>query len=125
MRQMSADATEVWKADAAPDDGYRVVLVTFGGMEEAKRVVRAAVEARHAACGNLLPGAVSVYEWEGSVREDEEVLAILKTTADKADALVRFVRAEHSYSEPEVIALPVERGSASYLAWVKRQTRAP
>jgi periplasmic divalent cation tolerance protein len=129
VRQMSAGsasgaADAVWKDGKEGEEGYRVVFVTFGSMESAKSVVTEAVRARHAACGNLVPGITSIYEWEGKLHEDGEVLAILKTAADKVDGLVSFVRSAHPYTEPEIIALPIERGSASYLDWVRRQTRS-
>ncbi len=100
-----------------------VVLVTAPTAERAAEIARAAVDERLAACGNVVPGVRSVYRWEGKVQEDEEVLLLLKTTRDRLEALRERILALHPYDVPEVIALPVEAGSAPYLAWIRAETR--
>ena len=80
------------------------------------------MEERLAACGNVLPEVRSIYRWEGQVREDAEALLVLKTTRARLDALRDRVLALHPYQVPEVIALPVEAGSAPYLAWIAAET---
>ena len=99
-----------------------VVLVTAPGAEEAARIARALVEERLAACGNVVPGLRSIYRWEGAVHEDAEALLVLKTTRERFEALRARVLALHPYEVPEVVALPVEAGSASYLEWIVRET---
>jgi periplasmic divalent cation tolerance protein len=99
-----------------------VVLVTAPGAEEAARIARALVEERLAACGNVVPGLRSIYRWQGAVHEDAEALLVLKTTRDRFEALRARVLALHPYEVPEVVALPVEAGSASYLEWIVRET---
>ncbi len=99
-----------------------VVLVTTPTPERAAEIARAVVEERLAACGNVLAGVRSVYRWEGKVQEDEEALLVLKTTRDRFEALRARVLALHPYQVPEVIALPVEAGSAPYLAWIAAET---
>jgi periplasmic divalent cation tolerance protein len=106
------------------EDGYRVVLTTVASEADARSLAHRVVESRHAACVNIVPGVTSVYEWEDEVHEDAELLLIAKTAEDRVDALIAFVKANHPYTEPEVVALPVERGSRSYLDWVRRQTRS-
>ena len=97
---------------------YCVVLVTAGSRENASLIARTLVEERLAACCNILPGMTSVYRWEGSIQEDEEVLLICKTRIAHFAQLERRVQDLHTYDVPEVIQLPVTRGSAPYLAWI-------
>jgi periplasmic divalent cation tolerance protein len=100
-----------------------VVLVTAPTPERAAEIARALVEERLAACGNVVQGIRSIYRWEGKVQEDAEALLVLKTTRARFDALRDRVLALHPYEVPEVIALPVEAGSARYLAWIADETR--
>jgi periplasmic divalent cation tolerance protein len=99
-----------------------VVLVTTPTAEKAAEIARALVEERLAACGNVVPGLRSIYRWEGKVQDDAEALLVLKTTRARFEALRERVLALHPYEVPEVIALPVEAGSAPYLAWIARET---
>jgi periplasmic divalent cation tolerance protein len=100
-----------------------VVLVTAPTPDRAAEIARAVVEERLAACGNVVPGLRSIYRWEGKVQDDEEALLLLKTTRDRFEALRERVLALHPYDVPEVIALPVEAGSAAYLGWIAAETR--
>lgn len=100
------------------DTTYCVVLVTAGSHENAALIARTLVEERLAACCNILPGMTSVYRWEGSVQEDEELLLICKTRTAQFLQLQRRVQDLHTYDVPEVIQLPVTAGSAPYLAWI-------
>jgi periplasmic divalent cation tolerance protein len=99
-----------------------VVLVTAPGAAEAATLARALVEERLAACGNVIPGLRSIYRWEGKVQEDAEALLVLKTTRARFEALRERILALHPYQVPEVLALPVEAGSAPYLAWIAGAT---
>ncbi len=99
-----------------------VVLVTTPSPERAAEIARALVEERLAACGNVVPGLRSIYRWEGKVQDDAEALLVLKTTRARFEALRDRVLALHPYEVPEVIALPVEAGSAAYLAWIAGET---
>jgi periplasmic divalent cation tolerance protein len=103
---------------------YRIVLVTCGSMEEARRIGKTVVEKKLAACVNILPGAVeSVYSWKGKVERAREVLMMMKTTAAKLRELEREVKRMHSYDVPEFIVLPVVEGSREYLNWVRDSVR--
>ncbi len=99
-----------------------VVLVTTPTPERAAEIARALVEERLAACGNVVPGLRSIYRWEGKVEDEPEALLVLKTTRARFDALRARVLELHSYQVPEVLALPVEAGSAAYLEWIGRET---
>jgi len=95
-----------------------VVLVTCGSPSEAKRIARALVKARLAACANILGGVRSIYRWKGKVESAGETLMILKTSRRRFPALRREVQRLHSYDTPEIIALPITAGSRAYLAWL-------
>ena len=99
------------------------VLVTTPTAERAAELARALVEERLAACGNVIPGLRSIYRWQGKVEDEAEALLVLKTTRARFDALRDRVLALHPYDVPEVLALPVEAGSAAYLAWLAAQVR--
>lgn len=99
-----------------------VVLVTTPTAEQAAELARTLVDERLAACGNVLPGVRSIYRWEGAVHDDAEALLVLKTTRGRFEALRDRVLALHPYQVPEVLALPVEAGSAAYLAWIGDET---
>ncbi len=100
-----------------------VVLVTAPTPDRAAEIARALVSERLAACGNVVPGLRSIYRWEGKIEDEPEALLVLKTTRARFDALRERVLALHPYRVPEVIALPVEGGSAPYLAWLAEETR--
>lgn len=104
-------------------DRVYVVLVTGPDREGLLELGRRTVEEGLAACVNVTDGVRSVYRWEGQVHEEDEALAIAKTTSGRLDALEARVRELHPYDEPEFVALPVERGSPSYLAWVAEAVR--
>jgi len=94
------------------------VYMTAGSAEEARRIARALVEERLAACVNLVDGMESVYRWQGAVETARETVMIAKTRADRFEALRDRVRALHSYDTPCIVALPVGRGDAPYLDWI-------
>jgi len=96
-----------------------VVLVTCGSAREARRIARALVERRLAACANILAVPVtSVYRWKGKVQSASEYLMLIKTSRRKFAAVERAVRALHRYEVPEIIALPIAAGSRDYLKWI-------
>lgn len=101
-----------------------VVLVTCGSLKEARRISRAVVEQRLAACVNVVRAPVeSVYQWKGKVGTAKEFLLVIKTSRRRYVALEQEVRHQHSYDVPEIIALPIERGSHGYLAWISASVR--
>ncbi len=96
----------------------RLVLTTASSPEESKKIARALVESRLAACVNILPKIESVYRWEGKVEDAQECLLLIKTTSEALPAVGEAVRRLHSYDVPECIALAVEEGSETYLKWI-------
>ena len=102
-----------------------VVLVTCGSAKEAQRIARALVEARLAACGNILEAPVrSIYRWKGKIESAREYLLIIKTSRRRFAALRNTVKELHSYDVPEIIALPVAAGSTAYLNWIATSVAA-
>jgi periplasmic divalent cation tolerance protein len=95
-----------------------VMLVTAPSQNVAGEIVRAVVEDRLAACGNILPGITSIYRWQGAVQEDTEVLILFKTERAAAPRLMERVQQLHPYEVPEAIVLPVVEGLPPYLAWI-------
>lgn len=103
-----------------------VVLVTCGSEKEALRLARALVKEHLAACVNIHRAPVrSIYRWKGKVEEAQERLLLVKTTRARFRALRDAVASLHSYDVPEIIALPIERGSPRYLAWIGESVIPP
>jgi periplasmic divalent cation tolerance protein len=98
-----------------------IVLCTFRNEQDAMRVGSALVEARLAACVNVLPGVRSMYRWKSEVQNTDEVLTLIKTTQQGFPALRDRLKELHSYETPEIIAVPVVDGLAEYLGWVGEQ----
>jgi periplasmic divalent cation tolerance protein len=98
-----------------------LVLSNCGSEEEARKVAKALVETRVAACVNILPGIQSVYHWKGEIQEDAEWMLLIKSTRALFDNLVVELRKIHSYQVPEVLAIPVIAGDQDYLDWMDRE----
>ncbi|MEV0677594.1 divalent-cation tolerance protein CutA [Actinosynnema sp. NPDC050436] len=105
------------------DDNHVVVITTTDSEDGAAALARAVVAARLAACVQISAPVRSVYRWDGEVRDDREWQLWVKTAYDRLDELTDFIRANHTYDTPEVLALPVLGGSPDYLDWVTAQTR--
>jgi periplasmic divalent cation tolerance protein len=98
------------------------VYTTFPSVVEAEKAGHALVQARLAACVNILPGMVSVYRWQGAVERAEEAVMIVKTRASLADAVRASVKATHPYDTPAIVVLPVEGVDDRYFAWILDST---
>jgi periplasmic divalent cation tolerance protein len=103
--------------------GVMFVYATAGDAAEARRIGRAVVEERLAACANVIDAMASIYWWEGKLQEADEAVLILKTTEDRLTALIERVRALHSYDCPCIEALAVTGGYPPFLDWVARETQ--
>lgn len=108
-------------------DGNRIVLIytTFPSLEEAKEVGYALVSQRLAACTNIFPGMIAVFEWEGETDESEETAMIIKTRADLTAQVFEEVKRLHSYTLPALLVLEVSDSSPDFVQWVASQTRSP
>ena len=101
-----------------------VVLVAVNSQKEAVRIGEGMVNARLAACANIIVGVQSIYHWKGKVVKAKEVLLILKTTRPRYPALERAIKTMHTYETPEIIALPVKEGFEQYIGWVCEETHS-
>lgn len=97
-----------------------IVYVTTPNEESAKKIAKAIINQKLAACVNILPHVLSIYEWEGTLNEDSELLLLIKTTTANVDQLTKFVRENHPYSVAEVISVKIENGNPPYLDWVTK-----
>lgn len=95
---------------------------TFANAEEAARIGGDLVDARLAACVNILAPITSIYVWQGKRETAAETPMLIKTMASRADSVIARVRALHSYDNPALVVVPVEGGSADFLAWIAAQT---
>lgn len=102
-----------------------VVLVTTPDGVEARKIGKRVVDAKLAACVNIIPGVRSIYRWKDKICDDQEVLLVIKTTKRLFRELEDMVKRLHSYDTPEIIAMPILAGSDDYLRWIRASTRNP
>jgi len=100
---------------------YRLVVTTCPDPAAAEALARPLVEGGLAACVTIVPGALSLYEWEGKVQREQECLLFIKTRSDRYKPVETTIRENHPYELPEVIAVPIEAGLPDYLAWIDHQ----
>jgi len=101
-----------------------VILVTVVNQQDAIRIGEAMVNARLAACANIVSRVQSIYRWKGKVVKAKEALLILKSTKSRYRALEKAIKAIHTYEIPEIIALPVEDGHDRYIGWMRSETHS-
>jgi periplasmic divalent cation tolerance protein len=99
-----------------------IVLSTCGSSDEALGIARALVDARVAACVNILPSVRSVYRWKGALEDSAEVMLVIKTRRDLFPRLQVELRKAHSYEVPEAVAIPIVDGLEAYLNWIDQET---
>jgi periplasmic divalent cation tolerance protein len=102
---------------------FLLVLCTCPTREVASAIATALLEERLAACVNQLPGIKSLYRWEGRIEDDEELLLLIKTTAQRFPALEEMIRDLHPYDVPEIVGLPLTVGSKDYFSWIRNSVR--
>lgn len=100
-----------------------VVASTTDSEQEARSLAAGAIEARLGACAQVVGPITSVFRWDGAVQTEQEWRIEIKTAGDRVPALTEHLRAAHSYDVPEIIATPIEGGSAAYLSWLVEETR--
>jgi periplasmic divalent cation tolerance protein len=98
--------------------GALIVFVTVPSRADGERIADALVGEQLAACVNVVGPIRSIYRWQGEVQREDEHLLLIKTTRARYAALEARVQALHPYDVPEIVAVPIERGSAAYLAWI-------
>jgi len=87
-------------------------------MAEAKKIAVRLIDEKEVACANILDSVESMFWWKGKVEKEKEVFIILKSSKDFLDKIIKTIKCLHSYSNPEIIALPIIGGSAEYLQWI-------
>lgn len=107
------------------DTQHVVVMTTLPADADAAGFAQQLVDARLAACVNLLPAMESIYRWEGRIERDAERQLLIKTSRDRVSALWERVRTLHPYDVPEFLVLPIVDGNDAYLHWVGESTRIP
>lgn len=100
---------------------YRLVITTCPSLAEAEGLAEKLLSAKLAACVNIVPRVLSLYEWQGKLEREQEFLLLIKSRAEGFPELEKLVQASHSYELPELIAVPIEEGSAAYLNWIDTQ----
>jgi periplasmic divalent cation tolerance protein len=102
-----------------------VVLTTVEKIEDGERLAGLLIERELAACVQILPPMISIYRWQGAVERSSEVLLLIKTTCSAYPRLETTIKENHPYQTPEIIALPIEAGSAEYLSWLAALVKTP
>jgi periplasmic divalent cation tolerance protein len=100
-----------------------IVFFFFFSAELGEQIAAALVEAREAACVNIISGVRSVYRWNGELCRDAEILLVIKSVAEKFEAVRERIRMMHTYQVPEIIAVPVSAGDADYLNWLRESVK--
>ncbi|MBI5043505.1 MAG: divalent-cation tolerance protein CutA [Nitrospirae bacterium] len=99
------------------------MLVTAPTIDEARKIGNTLVEEKLIACANIIPQVESIFYWQDKVCNEKEALMIIKTRKKLIDKIIKRVKSLHSYTVPEVIALPIIKGSKDYIKWVKEVTK--
>ena len=100
-----------------------VVLMTCKDITEAEKIAGELVKDGFAACVNIINKVRSIYRWQGEICRDTEALCIIKTVKGNFESLKNKIKSLHSYTVPEVIALPIDAGSNKYLKWLVKETK--
>lgn len=99
-----------------------VVYITVPSPEEGERIAKGLVEKKLASCVSIVPGLRSIYRWQGKIWDEMELLVIAKTKGPLFERLEEEVKSIHSYKVPEIIAVPIVKGSKEYLDWIGENT---
>lgn len=102
---------------------YILAFTTTNNMEQAKRIAKALVDERIAACVNIIPYVKSFYVWEGKTVEDDETLLVIKTEEKLKDKLIKKVKELHTYAIPEIIIVNFNEGLPDYLRWISESVK--
>jgi len=104
---------------------YSMAFVTVPNMEVGKKIAGGLVSNKLAACVNIIPGVTSVYEWEGKIENDSELILMIKTRTSLVTNLTDFVTKNHPYDVAEVISSPIDQGNKPYLDWIGKTVKTP
>ena len=99
-----------------------VVYTTIDNIQDARKIAHTLVEEQLVACVNLIPGIESVYNWQGKIEDEEEIIIIAKTTDENVKKTIQRIQTLHSYELPAILVLPVIGGLKDYLDYINNQT---
>lgn len=102
-----------------------IIFTTTGTIQEAEDLSRKIIGAHLAACVQLLPQMKSFYFWDDEIQTESECLLLIKTLEEKYPAIEAFIKKNHSYSVPEILAVPADKVSDSYFEWVRDFVQKP
>ncbi|MEI8377894.1 MAG: divalent-cation tolerance protein CutA [bacterium] len=101
----------------------KIILSTTPNIDKAKTIAKALVETKLAACINIVPKVISIYEWENAIQNDEEAMMIIKTSDEMAEKAKNKILELHAYTLPEVIFIDINDGNKDYIDWVSNQVQ--
>ncbi len=101
---------------------YIAIFVTASSGQEAETIAKELVGSRLVACANIFPEIRSIFRWKGEVQKEQEVFLIMKSRTALFDRIEQRIRELHSYEVPEIVAVPIVKGSPPYLDWVGEET---
>ena len=102
---------------------YLLILSTFPRRKEAEKIAELLIQKKLSACCNLLPNLTSFFKWQGKMERSKELLLLIKTESRLLKEVCSFLRANHPYEVPEIVALPIVGGDRSYLTWIHNSCR--
>ena len=102
---------------------YLLVLVTAPSKIEAEKISKAILSKKVCACVNMISGIKSLFHWEGKINNAKETLLVIKTKKSAYKDLEKIIKKNHSYTVPEIIAIPIVFGSSEYLNWIKETVK--
>jgi len=97
---------------------FQIILCTCPDINIAKLIAQHLVKEKLAACVNIIPSVISVYQWQGSIECDDEIQLVIKTQTDKFNDVADEIKRLHRYDTPEIIAMNIQQGDNSYLNWI-------
>lgn len=101
---------------------YKIVYTTINNLTEAKKLAKEIISFKLAACANIIPGVLSVYEWEGEVKEDAECIVVFKTRVGQAEELQTLIKKLHPYEVPAIMSIDLDSVEPEYREWLDAQT---
>ncbi|MDY6993135.1 MAG: divalent-cation tolerance protein CutA [Pseudomonadota bacterium] len=100
------------------DNHYQLLITTCPSLDIAQKLAHSLLKARLVACVNLFPQVQSIFEWQGEITTEQEVVVFIKTRKQNYAAIEQLLLQQHPYEVPELIGLPIETGLEGYLNWI-------
>lgn len=107
-----------------PKETYILVLTTCASAEKATEIAEALVTQKLAACVNIVNNMHSIYQWQGKIEHNKEVLLMIKTQQSRFKSVQDAIQGIHDYELPEIIAVTIDAGEENYLNWIQAATQS-